>query len=107
MNDFAQHLREVFAGFGEIRLRRMFGGYGVYRDGLMFGIVFDSVLYLKADELTAPLFRDRGLGRFEYLKQGKPIQLSYYMAPEEIYEDDEEAALWASRAWEAALRKRK
>ena len=34
-------------------------------------IVDDGVLYLKADEISAPHFEERGLGRFEYVKDGK------------------------------------
>ena len=33
--------------------------------------------------------------------------MSYYMAPEEIFDDAEAARLWAVRAFEAALRSRK
>ncbi len=36
------------AGFGPVAVKRMFGGAGIYRDGLMFALVADDVLYLKA-----------------------------------------------------------
>lgn len=106
MSELTRHLTEVLAPFGRILLRRMFGCHGVYHEGLMFGLVDDDVLYLKADAQSAGLFEERGLPRFEYLKQGKPLKLSYYMAPEEIYEDEEQALFWASQAYAAALRRR-
>lgn len=82
----------------------MFGGYGVYRDDLMFALVADDVLYLKADKRSVEGFESKGLGRFEYEKKGKTVALSYYEAPEEIYDNPEDAKLWARRAYDAALR---
>jgi DNA transformation protein len=107
MSEFVEHLAEIFESFGEIRSRRMFGGYGIYHDELMFGLVAGDVLYLKADSRSAPSFTERGLAAFEYIKQGKPTRLSYYQAPEEIFDDPDAARLWAVRAFEAALRSRK
>jgi len=82
----------------------MFGGYGVYRDGLMFALVADDVLYLKADESTLGHFVEAGLPPFDYDKGGKRIRMSYYAAPDEIFDDPEQAREWADRAYEAALR---
>ena len=107
MSEFVDYLTEVFEQFGAVRSRRMFGGYGIYHDDLMFGLVADDVLYLKADDQSSNLFQERELSQFEYMKNGKPMKMSYYMAPEEIFDDPEVAEMWAQRAYEAALRSRK
>ena len=73
----------------------------------MFGLVADDVLYLKADAELEEKFIARGLEPFEYVKNGKPMKMSYYMAPEEIYEDEESARDWARLCYDAALRSRK
>ena len=65
------------------------------------------MLYLKADADSRQFFEDRGLGPFEYNKKGKVMQMSYYAAPEEVFDDPDEARNWAVRAYEAALRSRK
>lgn len=104
MSEFVAYLEEVFEGFGKIRARRMFGGYGIYHDDVMFGLVANDTLYLKADETTAHLFEKRGLGPFEYGKGGRIVKMSCYLAPEEIFDSQDEATLWAKRAYEAALR---
>ena len=104
MNDFIDFLHEVFASFGPITAKKMFGGYGLYYDGLMFGLVSDDTLYLKADAENAHYYQQLGLGKFEYLKGGKVMQIAYHLAPAEVMEDREEAAIWARRAYEAALR---
>ena len=51
--------------------------------------------------------RPARLEPFEYVKNGKPMKMSYYMAPEEIYEDEESAREWARLSYDAALRSRK
>lgn len=107
MSEFVDNLQEVFVLFGPVQARRMFGGYGIFHDGLMFGLVADEVLYLKADGNSSAEFEKRGLGQFEYEKKSKKIKMSYYMAPEEIFDDPEEAKVWASLAFDAALRSRK
>lgn len=103
-DEFAQHMADIFRLFGPISLRRMFSGYGVFRDGIMFGLVYEETLYLKADAENRADFRDQGLSQFEYIRQGKVVGLSYYQAPEAVLEDSNEAALWARRSFEAALR---
>lgn len=107
MSEFVQFLHEVFQPFGTISHRHMFGGYGIYHDGLMFGLVADDTLYLKADQQSQSQFIQRGLTPFEYVKNGKVMQMSYYRAPEEIYDDPDAAREWASIAYAAALRSKK
>ena len=103
-DEFAQHLNDVFRLFGPVALRRMFGGYGVYRDGLMFALVADDTLYLKADAENMHDFEREGLAQFQYSRQGKLVGLSYYQAPDEVMEDGVAAAQWARRSFDAALR---
>jgi DNA transformation protein len=104
---FVASLDDVFEMFGPIRAKRMFGGYGIYRDDLMFALVSDDVLYLKTDEAMATELAARDLRPFEYTKQGKRMQIAYYTAPAEIFDDPDEAKRWAKRAYAAALRARK
>jgi DNA transformation protein len=47
----------LFASFGPVTLRRMFGGAGIFSQGLMFGLVFDKAIYLKADATGIPNFQ--------------------------------------------------
>jgi DNA transformation protein len=104
MSGFTDHLHEVFGAFGPIETRRMFGGHGVWHGGLMIGLVFGNTLYLKVDDQTRGQFEARGLGPFEYSRQGKTVALSYCRAPEEMLESQAEAVAWARMAYAAALR---
>ncbi len=104
MSAFVEYLPELFESMGRVRLRRMFGGHGVFLDDLMFGLVADDVLYLKTDDINRPDYESLNLVPFSYVKGGRPIKMSYYEAPALIYDDAEEAAAWAARAFEAARR---
>lgn len=103
MSEFVKFLSEVFHDFGSIIPRKMFGGYGIYHEGIMIGLVTGDTLYLKADETTKQYFIDKDLTPFEYDKGDKKIKMSYYLAPEEIYDDPDEAIYWVKLAWQAAL----
>ncbi len=103
MSKFVEYLQEVFIDFGEIHARKMFGGHGIYHQGVMFGLVADDTLYLKVDTESAKEFEAKGLGPFEYDNGEKLIKMSYYLAPEEILDDPQEAAIWARRSYEVAL----
>ncbi len=104
MSEFVEYLKEVFAQFGPIQNRKMFGGYGIYFQGTMFGLVADDTLYLKTDGELVKEFEAKGLGPFEYDKGGKVVKMSYHMAPDEIFDDPEEAMIWVRPSYEAALR---
>lgn len=84
--------------------KKMFGGYGIFHNGLMFALVADNELYLKADKHSQNFFSELNLEPFTYHKSGKPYKMSYYRAPETFFEDDDETVLWSNRAIEAALR---
>ena len=107
MTEFVDFLQEVFRNFGSVQARKMFSGYGLYHDGVMFGLVADETLYLKADKTTAHYFEAKGLSQFEYSRGDKIVKMSYYLAPEEIFDDPEEAAKWARRSFEVAFRSKK
>jgi DNA transformation protein and related proteins len=103
-SEYVEYLHDVFARFGVVSVRRMFGGYGVYHDGLMFGLVADEVLYLKADAELVPRFEALGLPQFTYESRGRVSRMSYYQAPPEVLEDADAAAEWGGLAHAAALR---
>jgi len=102
--EFVSYVVELMQPVGMVSAKRMFGGYGIFLDGLMFALVADSTLYLKADAETENVFEEKGLEKFKYNKKGKEYSMSYYCAPEEALEDMDEMNDWARRSCEAALR---
>ena len=104
--EFADYVSELLAGVGRVVARRMFGGYGLYCDGVMFALIADDVLYLKADEASRPDFEQAESAPFVYDARGRRITLAYWRAPDEAMESRELATPWARRAYAAALRAR-
>lgn len=107
MSVFVESLGDVFERFGRISSKKMFGGYGIYHQGVMIALVADDELYLKSDKEIADRYQALGLQPFNYEKNGKTVQMSYYQAPEEIFDDPESAREWALLAYGAALRAKK
>lgn len=103
-NGFLDLLRELLAPAGTITIRKMFGGASVYADGVMFALVDDDALYLKADDATKARYEAEGLLPFTYEGKTKPVAMSYWRAPERLYDDAEEMAEWAREAIAAARR---
>ena len=101
--EFVSYVVELMQSIGPVHAKRMFGGHGIFLDGLMFGLVADSALFLKVDKETEDEFKARGLEAFTYNKKGKEFKMSYYQAPEETLEDGEEMNSWANKAYGAAL----
>jgi DNA transformation protein len=104
MSDFIPFVQELLEDWAPVSARRMFGGHGLYHEGLMFAIVLEQRLYLKVDEVNRPEFEALGLTPFTYAMKGKDVALSYGAAPDAIFDDPQEAVLWARSAWDAALR---
>lgn len=97
-------LADLLSGFGPVQIRNMFGGAGVYAGGVMFAILVDDTLYLKADETSAEAFAAEGKGPFTYRPKGRsPVAMSYWEVPERLLDDPDELVAWAHRAREVAL----
>lgn len=103
----AGHVQDLFAGFGLVHVRRMFSGAGVYADGVMFALIVDGVIYLKADDVTVPAFAREGSQPFSYMaRNDRRATMSYWRLPERLYDDPEELARWARDALTVARRSR-
>jgi DNA transformation protein len=95
---------DLFAPWAPVSARRMFGGLGLYRCGVMFALVAEGTLYLKVDDLNHRDFAEACGRPFVYDGKGRPITMSYWTPPEDIFDDAEALKRWAQLAYDAALR---
>jgi DNA transformation protein len=104
-DSFIALLQDQLRGMGPVSVRRLFGGAGLYAAGTMFALVSDETLYLKADETTRADFEAEGMQPFSYAtKDGRNTLMSYWRAPERLFDDPDEMLAWATRALAAAKR---
>jgi len=102
-NPFVDEVLDRLQPVFPVNSRKMFGGHGIFHDGLMFALIADNELYLKACPETQAFFTDLNLEPFTYYKKDKPYRMAYYLVPESFFEDEDTTGLWARRAFEAAL----
>ncbi|HEY6026621.1 MAG TPA: TfoX/Sxy family protein [Pseudolabrys sp.] len=95
----ADYIRDLFSELGTVHIRRMFGGAGIYAGDVMFGLVSDGLIYLKADVGTVPAFEREKCSPFQYItKKGQRAVMSYWRLPDRLYDDPVELAQWARQA---------
>ena len=104
-DSFGEFLREQLAPLGRVTMRRMFGKTGVFCDGVMFGMVTDNMLYLRVDDHNRATFEEaRSSPPLNYKKKGATIDLSFWRAPERLFDEPDELVAWARLALAAAHR---
>jgi DNA transformation protein and related proteins len=104
-DSLAELLREQLAPLGHIALRRMFGKTGVFCDGLMLGMVRDDTLYFRVDDGKRVAFKEaQAFPPLDYEKKGASIDLSFWRAPERLFDEPDEFVAWARAALAAARR---
>src|SRR5215468_1888945 len=102
---FAEFLREQLAPLGHVTLRRMFGKTGVFCDGLMLGMVTDNTLYFRVDDDNRADFAEAAsFPPLNYEKRGSMIDLSFWRAPDRLFDEPDELVRWAQIALAAARR---
>src|SRR5215472_17678559 len=95
-DSFAEFLREQLAPLGHVTMRRMFGKTGVFCDGLMLGMVTENTLYFRVDDGNRDAFKEaEGAPPLNYGKQGSIIDLSFWCAPERLFDEPDELLVWA------------
>ncbi|HEV2097829.1 MAG TPA: TfoX/Sxy family protein [Stellaceae bacterium] len=104
-DSFAEFLREQLAPLGCVTMRRMFGKTGVFCDGVMLGMVTENTLYFRVDDRNRGAFEEAAsFPPLNYRKKGELIDLSFWRAPERLFDEPDELVAWAEAALAAARR---
>lgn len=81
----------------------MFGGAGLYARGVMFALIADDTIYLKAKGQLASDLTEEGSEPFVFESKRGAMAMSYYRLPEAGLDDPDEALRWGARALDLAL----
>jgi len=111
-DSFHDYVKELFAGMGRVEIKRMFGGAGGYAGGLMFLLLADDTIHIKADDALKAELREAGSGPFVWEPQsgprrGEKVDLGYWRLPEAALDDPDLAAEWGRKALAIAQAKAK
>lgn len=106
--EYSAFLQEQMEEFGPVQIKRMFSGAGIFREGLMFALVAQDILYFKTDEQGRAAFQAEGLMPFTYQTKSGPRTITgYWRAPERCLDDPAEMTAWCRQAFSVALGKSK
>ena len=106
-DEFMEYFIDQLSAWGDVSARKMFGGAGLYRDGLMFGLIADDVVYLKVDDENREDFIKAGSSPFNpYPDKVKTAVISYYEIPADALEYPTVLAEWAQRSLDIARKKK-
>ena len=83
----------------------MFGKTGVFCDSVMLGMVRDDTLYFRVDDGNRTALKEaEAFPPLNYETKRGAIDLSFWRAPERLFDDPDELVAWARFAMEAARR---
>jgi len=77
----------LFAPLGNMRSRTQFGGFSLSADRVMFALVSEGELYLRANNENETHFRRKKMERLTYRKRGMSVQLRYFKVSQEQWND--------------------
>lgn len=102
-DSFHAYVKELFAGVGRVEIKRMFGGAAGYSAGLMFLLLADDTIHIKADDALKAELREEGSGPFVWEPQsgprkGEKVDLGYWRLPDAALDDPDLAAEWGRKA---------
>ncbi|MEZ6139221.1 MAG: TfoX/Sxy family protein [Zavarzinella sp.] len=104
--EFLQYVLDQYATWGGVTARKMFGGAGLYRDGKMFGLVADDLVYLKVDDSNRDEYLEAGSHAFQPYPD-KPMTMSYYLLPPEVLQNPTILMDWSHRSLAIQLKTKK
>ncbi|GLO61213.1 DNA transformation protein [Vibrio sp. MACH09] len=93
---------QLFEQFGKVKSRSMFGGFGIFVDEIMFALVVQDSLHIRANDITTDQFKTAGYKPYVYKKRGFPVVTKYFALPNEMWDDTEQIITIASFALEHA-----
>lgn len=76
--------------FSSLNCRSMFGGYGICQQDIMFALVYDDRLYLRASKELQEIFFQHKMEPLILLNNNRPKLLQYYEVTEQLWSELEQ-----------------
>lgn len=104
--DYCDYIIDMLRDWHPVTTKRMFGGFALYKQGQVFALILNDTLYFKVDDSNRADYEMAGSEPFIYEAKGKPITISYWQVPAELFDDVETLAQWAERSYQVGLLER-
>lgn len=82
-----EHSRQRLARLGKIESRTQFGGYALTVERVVFALINEDQLYLRASEALREYAVTRQLEPLVFRKRGMPVSLNYYKVDEALWQN--------------------
>lgn len=80
--------RQCLASLGNIQPRTQFGGYALTVEKVVFALVSEDGLYLRASEALREYVSNRPLEPLVFRKRGTAVSLNYFKVDHALWEDE-------------------
>ncbi|EGY29707.1 Regulator of competence-specific genes [Candidatus Regiella insecticola 5.15] len=96
-------IKTDFTFLEPITSRSQFGGYGLLSNNVMFALVSEGELYLRANDNVEHLFIERNMPNLVYAKRGIPVLLRYYWVDPALWMNNETLINFVQLAYQGAV----
>ncbi len=98
-------IMDQLSGMGGVVAKNMFGGTGFFKNDVMFGMLGSDVFRLRVSEESKSRYEAAGMTPFYSgkMKKGMP----YWEVPADVLEDAGKLIIWASEAFDIAVKAKK
>ncbi|WP_202302569.1 TfoX/Sxy family DNA transformation protein [Dryocola clanedunensis] len=98
--------QEYLSPLGDVEYHAQFGGYSLSVETVVFAMISEGELYLRACEECESYFVTKASPPLIFSKRGRPIALNYYRVDDELWEDSNKLLHLSSEALRSARRER-
>lgn len=106
-DSFKEFVLDQLRALPDLRAKAMFGAHGIYAGDHFFGILDEGRLFFKTDVTSQGEYIARGMGPFTYEMKGQVKSMAYHEVPPDVLEQPLELTVWAHRAIDLAVAKKK
>lgn len=85
-----ERAKQYLNALGEINSRSQFGGYSLSVEKVVFALVADGELYLRACEQVKPYFIQRQMATLHFNKRGIAVEMDYYRVDDSLWQEPEQ-----------------
>ena len=99
--------KRQLSSLGKISSRSQFGGYSLSVESVVFALVSDGDLYLRACEEVKPYIIERKMEPLLFTRRGIPVVLDYYRVDDPLWEEPEQLLELSQLCLKGAQQQRK